>query len=76
MVIVMRLFQCHAEISGRQHGEDERLEEGDKELKEADDDGETAREEREKQQALWRVALEFGLVFALEDFLSALRRIG
>ena len=37
---------------------------------------ETAREEREKQQALWRVALEFGLVFALEDFLSALRRIG
>ena len=33
---------------------------------------ETAREEREKQQALWRVALEFGFVFALEDFLSAL----
>lgn len=32
---------------------------------------ETAREEREKQQALWRVALEFGFVFALEDFLGA-----
>ena len=32
---------------------------------------ETAREEREKQQALWRVSLEFGLVFALEDFLKA-----
>jgi nicotinamidase-related amidase len=34
---------------------------------------ETAREEREKQQALWRVALEFGFVFALEDFLKAIR---
>ncbi|MSU23149.1 MAG: hypothetical protein EXS32_04915 [Opitutus sp.] len=33
---------------------------------------ETARDEREKQQALWRVALEFGFVFALEDFLPAL----
>jgi nicotinamidase-related amidase len=33
---------------------------------------ETAHDEREKQQALWRVALEFGFVFALEDFLSAL----
>jgi len=33
---------------------------------------ETARDEREKQQALWRVALEFGFVFALEDFSSAL----
>lgn len=33
---------------------------------------ETAREEREKQQALWRVALEFGFVFGLEDFLQAL----
>jgi nicotinamidase-related amidase len=35
---------------------------------------ETAREEREKQQALWRVALEFGFVFGLEDFLTALRK--
>ncbi len=35
---------------------------------------ETAREEREKQQALWRVALEFGFVFDLADFLGALRR--
>ena len=34
---------------------------------------ETAREEREKQQALWRVALEFGFVFGLEDFLKAIR---
>ncbi|MEI6105664.1 MAG: hypothetical protein WCR49_01510 [Opitutae bacterium] len=33
----------------------------------------TARAEREKQQALWRVALEFGLVFSLADFLGALR---
>jgi nicotinamidase-related amidase len=33
---------------------------------------ETAREEREKQQALWRVALEFGFVFALNDFVRAL----
>lgn len=33
---------------------------------------ETACDEREKQQALWRVALEFGFVFALEDFLPAL----
>lgn len=35
---------------------------------------ETAAEEREKQQALWRVALEFGFVFGLEDFLAALPR--
>ena len=35
---------------------------------------ETALEEREKEQALWRVALEFGLVFGLEDFLTALPR--
>jgi hypothetical protein len=33
---------------------------------------ETARDEREKQQALWRVSLEFGFVFALEDFLKEL----
>ncbi|MBL9219578.1 MAG: isochorismatase family protein [Opitutaceae bacterium] len=37
---------------------------------------ETARQELEKAQALWRVALEFGFVFSLEDFLSALRRGG
>lgn len=36
---------------------------------------ETAREEREKQQALWRVALEFGFVFALEDFRAALSNL-
>lgn len=33
---------------------------------------ETARDEREKQQALWRVAVEFGFVFQLADFLRAL----
>ncbi|HUG12798.1 MAG TPA: hypothetical protein VMM36_17410 [Opitutaceae bacterium] len=33
---------------------------------------ETARDEREKQQALWRVSLEFGFVFHLRDFLAAL----
>jgi len=37
------------------------------------ENAETAREEREKQQALWRVSLEFGLVFHLADFLHALR---
>ncbi len=37
------------------------------------ENGETAREEREKQQALWRVSVEFGLVFQLADFLKALR---
>lgn len=36
---------------------------------------ETAREEREKQQALWRVAVEFGFVFALDDFVRALSKI-
>jgi len=35
----------------------------------------TAREQREKQQALWRVAVEFGFVFALDDFVTALPRI-
>ena len=34
---------------------------------------ETARDEREKQQALWRVSVEFGFVFSLSDFLAALR---
>lgn len=33
---------------------------------------ETAREEREKAQALWRVAVEFGFVFRLADFLQSL----
>lgn len=36
------------------------------------ENAETARGELEKKQALWRVALEFGFVFGLEDFLSAL----
>ena len=34
---------------------------------------ETARAQLEKQQALWRVSVEFGFVFGLEEFLSALR---
>lgn len=33
---------------------------------------ETAREEREKQQALWRVSLEWGFVFGLHPFIAAL----
>lgn len=33
---------------------------------------ETAAAEREKAQALWRVAVEFGFVFSLADFLRAL----
>lgn len=33
---------------------------------------ETARDEREKQQALWRVSVEFGFVFSLPDFVAAL----
>jgi nicotinamidase-related amidase len=33
---------------------------------------ETARDGREKQQALWRVALEFGFVFEADNFIGAL----
>ena len=40
------------------------------------ENAQTARGELEKQQALWRVAVEFGFVFGLKDFLSALRGIG
>ena len=36
---------------------------------------ETARDELEKQSALWRVAIEFGLVFSLADFIPALAKI-
>ena len=36
---------------------------------------ETARDEREKRQALWRISLEFGFVFGLGDFVAALGRI-
>jgi nicotinamidase-related amidase len=35
----------------------------------------TARKELEKEQALWRVALEFGFVFALDDFVRALSKM-
>jgi nicotinamidase-related amidase len=34
---------------------------------------ETAREELNKQEALWRVALAFGFVFDIDDFVSGLR---
>ncbi|MBM3873541.1 MAG: isochorismatase family protein [Verrucomicrobia bacterium] len=37
---------------------------------------ETAREEREKQQALWRVSLEFGFVFSSRDLLAGLAGAG
>jgi len=33
---------------------------------------ETAREEREKQQALWRIAIQWGFVFGADDFIRAL----
>jgi nicotinamidase-related amidase len=33
---------------------------------------ETARDEREKQQALWRIALQWGFVFGVDDFIRAL----
>jgi nicotinamidase-related amidase len=33
---------------------------------------ETAREEREKQQALWRVSLEFGFVFPSRELLAVI----
>jgi hypothetical protein len=35
---------------------------------------ETARRELNKEEALWRIALAFGFVFDLEDFLAGLRR--
>jgi len=39
------------------------------------ENAETAREEREKQQALWRVSLNFGFVFGAEDFIAAMNLI-
>jgi nicotinamidase-related amidase len=36
---------------------------------------ETAREEREKLQALWRVALQFGFVFGLQDFTAMVKSL-
>ena len=35
---------------------------------------ETARTESEKRQALWRIAVEFGFVFHIDNFISALPR--
>jgi hypothetical protein len=35
---------------------------------------ETAREERNKQEALWRIALAFGFIFDVDDFSAALVR--
>lgn len=46
-----------------------------KEAVTAVENADTARDEREKKQALWRVALEFGWVFSAGDFTAALRRI-
>ncbi|QYM78153.1 hypothetical protein K0B96_12645 [Horticoccus luteus] len=43
-----------------------------KEAVTAVENAETARQEQEKQQALWRVALEFGWVFSVGDFATAL----
>jgi len=39
------------------------------------ENAETAREEREKQQALWRISLNFGFVFGAEDFIAAMNLI-
>lgn len=36
---------------------------------------ETAREEREKQQALWRIAIQWGFVFGLDDFTRAVNTL-
>jgi nicotinamidase-related amidase len=36
------------------------------------ENAETAREEREKQQALWRVAINSGFVFGVDDFKNAM----
>lgn len=38
------------------------------------ENADTARAEREKKQALWRTALNFGFVFGLEDFLAGLEQ--
>jgi nicotinamidase-related amidase len=39
------------------------------------ENAETARTEREKQQALWRVAINSGFVFGLEDFTAMLKTL-
>jgi hypothetical protein len=39
------------------------------------ENAETAREEREKQQALWRVAINSGFVFGLEDFTAMVKSL-
>jgi Arc/MetJ-type ribon-helix-helix transcriptional regulator len=39
------------------------------------ENAETARNEREKQQALWRVALNFGFVFGLQDFTKMVKSL-
>jgi len=39
------------------------------------ENAETAREEKEKLQALWRVSLQFGFVFGLDDFTKAMKSI-
>jgi hypothetical protein len=39
------------------------------------ENAETAREEKEKLQALWRISLQFGFVFGLDDFIKAMRSV-
>ncbi|MDB6095081.1 MAG: hypothetical protein JWM32_2643 [Verrucomicrobia bacterium] len=39
------------------------------------ENAETARQEREKQQALWRVAINFGFIFGLQDFTTMLKSL-
>ena len=39
------------------------------------ENAETARTEREKQQALWRVALNFGFVFGVDDFTKMVKAL-
>ena len=36
---------------------------------------ETARDEGEKRQALWRISVEFGFIFGANDFVAAVRQI-
>jgi len=39
------------------------------------ENAETAREEREKQQALWRVAINSGFVFGAKNFMAAVKSL-
>jgi hypothetical protein len=39
------------------------------------ENGETARDEREKRQALWRTSINSGFVFGVEDFTRMVRAL-